>query len=44
LSDALGLKVDVKRASGESGTLSIKYSNFDQLEYIRMRLTGQKSS
>lgn len=44
LSDALGLKVDVKRASGESGTLSIKYSNFDQLEYIRMRLTGQRSS
>ena len=38
LSDLLGLKVEVKRGSGESGTLVIKYGNFDQLEYIRMRL------
>jgi ParB family chromosome partitioning protein len=40
LSDTLGLKVEIKRGSGESGNLIIKYGNFDQLEYIRMRLTG----
>lgn len=40
LADALGLKVEIKRGSGESGNLVIKYGNFDQLEYIRMRLTG----
>ena len=38
LSDILGLKVEIKRGSGESGTLSIKYGNFDQLDYIRARL------
>lgn len=40
LTDVLGLKVEIKRGSGESGTLIIKYGNFDQLDYIRMRLTG----
>ena len=40
LTDALGLKVEIKRGSGESGHLVIKYGNFDQLDYIRMRLTG----
>ena len=40
LSDILGLKVEIKRGSGESGHLSIKYGNFDQLEYIRERLFG----
>jgi ParB family chromosome partitioning protein len=40
LSDALGLKVEVKRGSGESGNLVIKYGNFDQLDYIRLRLVG----
>ncbi|MEL6374434.1 MAG: ParB/RepB/Spo0J family partition protein, partial [Pseudomonadota bacterium] len=40
LSDALGLKVVIRRGSGESGTLIIKYGNFDQLDYIKMRLTG----
>lgn len=40
LSDTLGLRVEIKRGSGESGNLVIKYGNFDQLEYIRMRLTG----
>lgn len=38
VSDALGLKIEIKRGSGESGTLQIKYGNFDQLDYIRMRL------
>jgi ParB family transcriptional regulator, chromosome partitioning protein len=40
LSDVLGLQVEIKRGSGESGNLTIKYGNFDQLDYIRMRLTG----
>ncbi|MBN8913499.1 MAG: ParB/RepB/Spo0J family partition protein [Rhizobiales bacterium] len=40
LADSLGLKVEVKRGSGESGNLIIKYGNFDQLDYIRLRLTG----
>jgi ParB family transcriptional regulator, chromosome partitioning protein len=40
LSDLLGLKVEIKRGSGESGHLSIKYGNFDQLDYIRLRLAG----
>jgi ParB family chromosome partitioning protein len=40
LSDALGLRVEIKRGSGESGNLVIRFGNFDQLEYIRMRLTG----
>lgn len=40
LTDTLGLKVEIKPASGESGNLVIKYGNFDQLEYIRLRLLG----
>jgi ParB family chromosome partitioning protein len=40
LGELLGLKVDIKRGSGESGTLLIKYGNFDQLDYIRERLAG----
>ena len=40
LSDVLGLQVEIKRGSGESGNLIIKYGNFDQLDYIRMRLTA----
>lgn len=40
LSDALGLKVEIKRGSGESGSLIVRYGNFDQLDYIRQRLTG----
>lgn len=43
LTDSLGLKVEIKRGSGESGNLVIKYGNFDQLEYIRMRLAGMNS-
>lgn len=39
LTDTLGLKVEIKRGSGESGLLTIKYGNFDQLDYIRQRLT-----
>ena len=40
LTDVLGLKVEIKRGSGESGTMIVKYGNFDQLDYIRLRLTG----
>jgi ParB family chromosome partitioning protein len=40
LADALGLKVEIKRSSGESGMLTIRYGNFDQLEYLRTRLVG----
>jgi len=40
LADTLGLKVEIKKGSGESGNLVIKYGNFDQLEYIRQRLSG----
>lgn len=40
LGDVLGLKVEIKRGSGESGNLIIKYGNFDQLEYIKLRLGG----
>jgi ParB family chromosome partitioning protein len=43
LSDALGLKVEVKKASGESGYLVIQYGNYDQLDYVRQRLTGEVS-
>ena len=39
-SDLLGLGVEVQRGSGESGYLSIKYSNYEQLDYIRSRLLG----
>jgi ParB family chromosome partitioning protein len=40
LGDLLGLKVEIKRGSGESGLLIIKYGNFDQLDYVRARLAG----
>ena len=38
LTDLLGLRVEVRKASGESGTLMIRYGSFDQLDYIRQRL------
>lgn len=44
LSETLGLKVEIKRGSGESGTLSIKYGNFDQLDYIKMRIEDAPGS
>ncbi len=40
LADSLGLKVEIKRSSGESGILTIRYGNFDQLDYLRSRLVG----
>ena len=44
LSSVLGLKVEIKRGSGESGNLVIKFGNFDQLDYIRMRLVHRTNS
>ncbi len=40
LTDLLGLKVEIKRASGESGQFIVRFGNFDQLDYIRQRLGG----
>jgi ParB family chromosome partitioning protein len=40
LADSLGLKVEIKRGSGESGVLQIKYGNYDQLDYLRLRILG----
>ena len=39
LHDALGLKVEIKPGRGEKGELRIRYTNFDQFEDIRRRLT-----
>jgi ParB family chromosome partitioning protein len=41
LSQALGLRVEVKRGAGEAGTLAIRYTNFEQLDHIKAKLTGQ---
>lgn len=41
LTDMLGLRVEIKRGSGESGALSIRYGNYEQLEYIRQLLLGE---
>ena len=43
LADGLGLKVEIKAGSGESGVLTIKYGNYDQLDYLRARLLGTPS-
>jgi ParB family chromosome partitioning protein len=42
LTDALGLKVEIRPGSGESGQLTISYGNFEQLDYIRNRLVGPR--
>jgi ParB family chromosome partitioning protein len=41
LSDALGLKVEVRRGPGETGFLTIQYGNYEQLDHIRVRLVGR---
>lgn len=38
LSEALGLKVEVKKGSGEAGKLQIRFRNYDQLDYLKARL------
>lgn len=40
LSSVLGLRVEVKRGAGDSGHLLIKYANYEQLDYIRVRLVN----
>ncbi|MBX9924769.1 MAG: ParB/RepB/Spo0J family partition protein [Hyphomicrobiaceae bacterium] len=40
LADQLGLRVEIKKGAGETGQLLIRYGSFDQLDYIRQRLTG----
>ncbi len=44
LTDALGLKVQVKLGSGETGELRIRYTNFEQLDEIRNRLLKKAAS
>jgi ParB family chromosome partitioning protein len=41
LSDALGLRVEVRRGPGETGYLTIQYGNYEQLDHIRNRLVGR---
>jgi ParB family chromosome partitioning protein len=41
LSDALGLRVEVRRGPGETGYLTIQYGNYEQLDHIRSRLVGR---
>jgi ParB family chromosome partitioning protein len=41
LSDALGLKVEIRRGPGETGYLTIQYGNYEQLDHIRDRLVGR---
>jgi ParB family chromosome partitioning protein len=41
LSDALGLRVEVRRGPGETGFLTIQYGNYEQLDHIRVRLVGR---
>ncbi|MCB1512281.1 MAG: ParB/RepB/Spo0J family partition protein, partial [Hyphomicrobiaceae bacterium] len=42
VSQALGLRVEVKKGAGETGTLSIRYANYEQLDHIKAKLTGQQ--
>jgi ParB family transcriptional regulator, chromosome partitioning protein len=38
ISERLGLKLEIKRGSGESGLLVIKFNNFDQLSHIEQAI------
>jgi ParB family transcriptional regulator, chromosome partitioning protein len=38
LSQSLGLKVEVKKGNAETGVLTVRYRNYDQLDYLRSRL------
>lgn len=42
VSNILGLKVEVRPGSGETGMLTIRYTDFDQLDYLRMLLVGER--
>ncbi|HVG82757.1 MAG TPA: hypothetical protein VNB28_10790 [Methylomirabilota bacterium] len=41
LTDALGLKVEIRRGPGETGFLTIQYGNYEQLDHIRDRLVAR---
>lgn len=43
LSEALGLKVEIRRGKKEKGELRIRYATFDQLEDLRHRLLRRPS-
>lgn len=40
VSEAIGLKTELRKGSGENGVLRIRFKNYDQLEYIKQRLLG----
>jgi ParB family chromosome partitioning protein len=42
VSNILGLKVEIRSGAGETGALTIKYTDFDQLDYLRMLLVGER--
>ena len=42
VSNILGLKVEIRPGSGETGSLTIRYTDFDQLDYLRMLLVGER--
>lgn len=44
VSNILGLKVEIRPGAGETGALTIKYTDFDQLDYLRMLLVGERRS
>ncbi|MEO1711226.1 MAG: chromosome partitioning protein ParB, partial [Pseudomonadota bacterium] len=41
LAQVLGLPVEIKPGAGESGSLTIRFTDFDQLDDIRLRLMRQ---
>ncbi|MBU2533723.1 MAG: ParB/RepB/Spo0J family partition protein [Alphaproteobacteria bacterium] len=42
VSNILGLKVEVRPGAGETGSLTIRYTDFDQLDYLRILLVGER--
>ncbi len=42
VSNILGLKVEIRAGAGETGALTIRYTDFDQLDYLRMLLVGER--
>jgi ParB family chromosome partitioning protein len=42
VSNILGLKVEIRPGAGETGSLTIRYTDFDQLDYLRMLLVGER--
>ena len=42
LADIIGLRVDIAHEGGGGGTLSLRYSNLDQLDMLCQRLSGER--